>query len=90
MQLVVSSLGLDSYPQPTKPCRESEKGTFKVTWWGLPVSAGSRSDINTASSGDSRWLMLGITQLRYVHLFSRPCVSVVKAACGYDLTISLR
>ena len=51
---------------------------------------GSRTFLNTVSRGASRWPLLGITQLRYVHLLNSLCVSAEKAAWGCDSAVSLR
>ena len=56
----------------------------------LPVMAKSRRYLNTVSIGVTRWPMLEVTWLRYVHLLYSPCVSAEKGTRGHDFVISPR
>ena len=76
-------------PSPPSRAGRAKRAHSRSLGGGLPVSAGSRSDLSISSRGDSRWPMVGMTRQRYDHLLCRPCVNAVNEACGCDFAISL-
>ena len=77
-------------PSPPSRTRRAKRSLSRSLCGRLPVRAGSKSVLNTVSRGVSRWPMLAVTRLRYVHFLSRLCRSAEKVAWGCDFAISLR
>ena len=71
--LSASLEGIDIASPPSRAGR-AYRSHLTLFGGGLPVMAGISLVRSVLSSGTNRWLKLGTTRLRYVHLLRRPWV----------------